>query len=1677
MRENLENQDNLTANKTADSKPEEMTVYDEQGNVADGSSEQAGKPLTYSQFQESVDDYGHDGGLDRETDKTKEQQKPNFLDEGASFDTSETINMEKQNDENVEVHATSPMNETEMFTSVKDSWNEDFVTPVVEQGATSEPKSQKTIEDPLVEDVNKEEPKDTVNEARNEARKKFDEYYTPKNNDPEVIEDETSNGAEPESVEEKKNEEGKEMTYDEFLENVEKNQVDGELTMEGSKKMTYAEFLDSIEKNKIDGGLTLQGGKEMTYSEFLDGLEKNKVDGGLPIQSEEKPLQEVDLESEVKDLEDSDVIEGEVMDNEEEDFASLENDDFDGVEKGNEIDPLNRNKEAQADEKELTSLEKFNNFHGNPDLNKEKKSAESEASEGVEKGKEVIPVGKKEDGAEGVEAGKEVKEYVPISKEVLSEYERVLNMDEDAIRDIDGFAELSEGRQLLMLQNAQDVLTTTIEADSRKEYKRRQGKLPVKSPLKKASTFVRKIARNVLTLGAYEGFKTAQIQKEIVGDKTSEDNIESNKVLLAGLVKGAQFGPEAHLDKTGMLSVDYLSVGTDIPEGFEKQKGFESLMDDFNSEVTSYTEVPSGWENDSLLSESEKSSYKKDESNYDHACAKLYREFASFEGDTSASKRLIAIKNKIDLQRHLTSNPDSERSLYQIQHGGTLTNALQSMYQSREARSLAAYGAAYKGVGLVLTMFSAGVLAAPVRGALGGYLGGKTGEFNAHKEQSQKSKDMQHVSHKDEKNLREVVTFEVKPLIERRTALEDELRKLGYGSGKEKEKGLLKDRIKVLNERIDRGKDKKEDFGTKERKIKDVTDASFVVHRLNRLQNQIMNKILPRNYDNHEDYERARNISIQKYQETFKLAKLKEERGLINYLPEHKKVLNELDKKTMPDESMEVINKINYSIAMQRADLFMSNEIDKDNRLIVNRDLRDFLDLHQAAGNEARNRKVIKAVKMGAIIGGTFGTAVGMFGADGAEADRVIESSTSHSTASLNFGTEYQKGYVAPPYEDVPSAEELLEKMNSGDVAEEASKESTPISSNGESEEVIINEETPEKSAEDVPKYNTEDSEKESVVDNVSEDTTAESSENVDESPEEIIVNKETDDEGFVDAGEVGMPEDVVEETPEAAPVSSGEAVENVAESAPKTYEVKSGDGLWRIVNDQVSELETFGDDSVARANAVGNIIEKMKSDPDKYNLTDFDNLHPGDEVELGGIYEAFEDARIVRGGEEMDVIDAAENLSDEARENILKTNPELSNGTQPSEEVVSAESKVESDSKAQEEGKSVTGENSKEYTSKIFTSEKDAEQYMESKAGEGKRTVMEGVRHADITPEDGVVRGPEEGPIMDGKSTTDENSREYTTKTFTDEGSADDYIKDLNKGEGSVGDTVESVPLKNSEVFSAITVENSSFDLSHVTPENKKIMNVEINEYFNSILSGEVKDGSHVDFMAYRIAGLLRNQNLEDFDSLKDFGADTANEDQIDTAYKILNEQFSKNDSGVVGEDIMEYLHKVIGKPTGGYEQPIEVVPVPGNQTEVIIEPAPEPESASGNQTEVIVEPAPESEPAPGNQTAQAEGGKPEGGKPEEAKITKARSTRSPQSTRSTRTGSYGGRTMKDDKNIFETGEDVFKKGERTARQGERITNDIDRMKKVFDRDSSKTSRKFGSIGKVFRSLGKFGK
>ncbi|MCK4539686.1 hypothetical protein KAU09_00855 [Candidatus Parcubacteria bacterium] len=322
------------------------------------------------------------------------------------------------------------------------------------------------------------------------------------------------------------------------------------------------------------------------------------------------------------------------------------------------------------------------------------KIAKSKKFKGVEgEKKEKVSIEKAE---EDIKKEEKIQEK-EIIKEVADYFKNGLFINKKDLEGVKGFSALSEGRQLLVLENLKQISLGRIEREAISEQKKEQknfvgkkGKFwQIKNDWADTKEHLKVFSQNIWNNGIknFAGKKVAELEKLKVEDM-EKGGMEVYGTILNQLVAGLtdeegkmkEDIPEVEKieNKKGGygLEVKYFAVSNEMSE---KEK---ESVEKFNQSASEFSKIPDQW-SDKTAKFSERRQYKKARKKYEKERNKIIEIKAEQSGDENALLEMNEIDYKLQMNQFLNSYPDVEEQIQSIKNKTAWKRAMGSMFRER----------------------------------------------------------------------------------------------------------------------------------------------------------------------------------------------------------------------------------------------------------------------------------------------------------------------------------------------------------------------------------------------------------------------------------------------------------------------------------------------------------------------------------------------------------------------------------------------------------------------------------------------------------------------------------------------------------------------------------------------------------------------------------------------------------------------------------------------------------------------------------------------------------------------------------------------------------------------------------------------------------------------------------
>ncbi|MEA2065303.1 MAG: hypothetical protein U9O66_03365, partial [Patescibacteria group bacterium] len=300
---------------------------------------------------------------------------------------------------------------------------------------------------------------------------------------------------------------------------------------------------------------------------------------------------------------------------------------------------------------------------------------------------------------------KEAEEKKEIDQEVVDYFKNDLTIDKKDLEAVKGFSNLSEGQQLLVLENVKQISLGRVEkgakAEQRKELKNFVSKKAkfwqIKNDLIDTVEHLKTLSQNIWTnsIKNFAGAKIAKLEK-LKFEELDKGGTKTYGVVLEQLVNGMidENTGKARDDipnvekiekKNGEYELDikYLAV----PENADKKK--KKLYENFNQSASEFSKIPDQWL-DKSAKFSEKRKYKNARKKYEKARSNIIN-IKTESGEKNALLEMNEIDYKLQMSQCLNSHPDVEEQIQNIRNEASWKRAFRKASKERFGQFSAGY--------------------------------------------------------------------------------------------------------------------------------------------------------------------------------------------------------------------------------------------------------------------------------------------------------------------------------------------------------------------------------------------------------------------------------------------------------------------------------------------------------------------------------------------------------------------------------------------------------------------------------------------------------------------------------------------------------------------------------------------------------------------------------------------------------------------------------------------------------------------------------------------------------------------------------------------------------------------------------------------------------------------------
>ncbi len=326
-----------------------------------------------------------------------------------------------------------------------------------------------------------------------------------------------------------------------------------------------------------------------------------------------------------------------------------------------------------------------------------KHEANSEEDNAVEAGKieeiddgEVVDAPKKD-----IKETRE-EEIKEINQEVLGYFED-LSINEKELNSTEGFNNLSEGQQLLILENLKQISLGRIKKEALSEQKSKlktftskKGKFwQLENDASDTYQHLKTLSQNIWINGIknFANNKVAKLEKLKVEDM-EKGGMEVYGAILEQLIAGM-------VDNKGIVKEDALEIEKieNKKGGYELDVKYLAVLDDmnkkekksvekFNKSASEFSKIPDQW-SDKTAKAGERLKYKNAKKRYEKSKNKIINIKAKQSGNQNAMLEMNDIDYRLKMNQSFNSHPDVEEQIQNIKNKTAWKRAMGSMFRER----------------------------------------------------------------------------------------------------------------------------------------------------------------------------------------------------------------------------------------------------------------------------------------------------------------------------------------------------------------------------------------------------------------------------------------------------------------------------------------------------------------------------------------------------------------------------------------------------------------------------------------------------------------------------------------------------------------------------------------------------------------------------------------------------------------------------------------------------------------------------------------------------------------------------------------------------------------------------------------------------------------------------------
>ncbi len=377
-----------------------------------------------------------------------------------------------------------------------------------------------------------------------------------------------------------------------------------------------------------------------------------------------------------------------------------------GLESTDTSDELDKLLKIDIPEAEIEVADKLIDYYSDRYSSKKEKIKKSDVSDQKQDKDSKSKEDKELQGSEDMEEEKQVEgvEQKKISDKVVQRFKEEMNIKKEELESLDGFDKLSEGQQLLTLENLKQLTLGRIEEEASNEFKKEMGE----------SKFLERLWKSVS-----KHYQLGKLQ-ESKGEDILKGGMEVHQNTLKQLVAGLkEFGPEVEIKEDGSLEIGFLNVEEDL------DKSKKDKLKNFNKIANEFARTPEEWKNST--SKTQRKKFEEVKEKYEQARQVALGIKKGKQGKEGASLEINNAEHQVYINRSLNHNPEVEKALQNIKNKKTWKNASRDIVTEKGAFFGAGF-AARSGATALLGSAGASLAAfgAPVGAAgIGGYRGWK----------------------------------------------------------------------------------------------------------------------------------------------------------------------------------------------------------------------------------------------------------------------------------------------------------------------------------------------------------------------------------------------------------------------------------------------------------------------------------------------------------------------------------------------------------------------------------------------------------------------------------------------------------------------------------------------------------------------------------------------------------------------------------------------------------------------------------------------------------------------------------------------------------------------------------------------------------------------------------------